>query len=74
LGGGKYNIAGNLTLRGITKPVTFSTTLKPSANSAHLLDVRSSAMINRSDFGMKKAIGGVGEKVNIQLSGQWKVQ
>ena len=74
LGGGQYNIAGNLTLRGITKPVSFSTTLKPSANNANLLDVHSSAVINRSDFGMKKAIGGVGEKVNIQLSGQWKVQ
>lgn len=74
LGGGQYNIVGNLTLRGITKPVTFSTTLKPSANHPNLLDAQSSAMINRSDFGMKKAIGGVGEKVSIQLSGQWKVQ
>ena len=74
LGDGQYNIAGNLTLRGITKPVSFSTTLKPSASNANLLDVQSSAVINRSDFGMKKAIGGVGEKVNIQLSGQWKVQ
>ena len=74
LGSGRYNIVGNLTLRGITKPVSFRTTLKPSANNANLLDVQSSAVINRSDFGMKKAIGGVGEKVNIQLSGQWKVQ
>lgn len=74
LGGGQYNIVGNLTLRGITKPVSFSTTLKPSANNVNLLDVQSSAVINRSDFGMKKAIAGVGEKVNIQLSGQWKVQ
>ena len=74
LGGGQYNIVGNLTLRGITKPVSFSTTLKPSTNNTNLLDVQSSAVINRSDFGMKKAIGGVGEKVNIQLSGQWKVQ
>ena len=74
LGGGQYNIVGNLTFRGITKPVSFSTTLKPSASNANLLDVPSSAVINRSDFGMKKAIGGVGEKVNIQLSGQWKVQ
>ena len=74
LGGGQYNIFGNLTLRGITKPVSFSTTLKPNTNNANLLDVQSSAVINRSDFGMKKAIGGVGEKVNIQLSGQWKVQ
>ena len=74
LGGGQYNIVGNLTLRGITKPVSFSTTLKPSASNVNLLDVQSSAVINRSDFGMKKTIGGVGEKVNIQLSGQWKVQ
>ena len=74
LGGGQYNIVGNLTLRGITKPVSFSTTLKPSASNVNLLDVHSSAVINRSDFGMKKTIGGVGEKVNIQLSGQWKVQ
>ena len=74
LGGGQYNIVGNLTLRGITKSVSFSTTLKPSANNTNLLDVQSSAVINRSDFGMKKAIAGVGEKVNIQLSGQWKVQ
>ena len=74
LGSGRYNIVGNLTLRGITKPVSFRTTLKPSANNANLLDVQSSAVINRSDFGMKKAIGGVGEKVNLQLSGQWKVQ
>ena len=74
LGDGQYNIVGNLTLRGITKPVSFSTTLKPNTNNANLLDVQSSAVINRSDFGMKKAIAGVGEKVNIQLSGQWKVQ
>ena len=74
LGGGQYNIVGNLTLRGITKPVSFSMTLKPSASNVNLLDVHSSAVINRSDFGMKKTIGGVGEKVNIQLSGQWKVQ
>ena len=74
LGDGQYNIVGNLTLRGTTKPVSFSTTLKPSTNNTNLLDVQSSAVINRSDFGMKKAIAGVGEKVNIQLSGLWKVQ
>lgn len=72
LGNGKYNILGQLTLRGVTKPVTFATTLKPSVANANLLDIQSSAMINRSDFGMRKGVGGVGEKVNIQLVGQWK--
>ena len=72
LGQGKYNIAGNLTLRGVTKPVVFNTTLKPNASNPKILDVQSSTIINRTDFGMKKAIGGAGEKVNIQLSGQWQ--
>ncbi len=74
LGDGQYNIVGNLTLRGTTKPVSFSTTLKPSTNNTNLLVVQSSDVNHGCDFGMKKAIGGVGEKVNIQLSGQWKVQ
>lgn len=70
LGNGKYNVLGNLTLRGVTKPVTFVTTFKPNLSDVNLLDVQASAVINRSDFGMRKGIGGVGEKVNLQLSGQ----
>ncbi len=70
LGNGRYNVLGNLTLRGVTKPVTFVTTFKPNLSNVNLLDVQASAVINRSDFGMKKGIGGVGEKVNLQLSGQ----
>ena len=74
LGNGKYNILGQLTLRGVTNPVTFATTLKPNASNANVMDIQSSPMINRSDFGMRKGIGGVGEKVNIQLTGQWKAK
>ncbi|OAL81734.1 hypothetical protein AY606_01720 [Acinetobacter sp. SFB] len=70
LGNGKYNVLGNLTLRGVTKPVIFVTTFKPSQSNVNMLDVQASAVINRSDFGMRKGIGGVGEKVNLQLSGQ----
>lgn len=70
LGNGKYNVLGHLTLRGVTKPVTFVTTFKPNLSDVNLLDVQASAVINRSDFGMRKGIGGVGEKVNLQLSGQ----
>lgn len=70
LGNGKYNVLGNLTLRGVTKPVIFVTTFKPNLSNVNLLDVQASAVINRSDFGMRKGIGGVGEKVNLQLSGQ----
>lgn len=71
LGRGQYQITGNLTLRGVTKPVHFITTLKPNSHRPDWLDVYSSAVIDRSDFGMKKAVAGIGEKVNIQLTGQW---
>ncbi|WP_216935425.1 MULTISPECIES: YceI family protein [unclassified Acinetobacter] len=70
LGNGNYNVLGHLTLRGVTKPVTFVTTFKPNPSNANLLNVQASAVIKRSDFGMRKGIAGVGEKVNLQLSGQ----
>ena len=50
----------------------FDTTLTPTAKNAKLLDVHATTTINRSDFGMRKALGGVGEQVTIQLKGQWK--
>lgn len=72
LGNYHYRITGYLTLRGVTQPVVLNSTLKPNANHPKRLDVQSYTVINRSDFGMKKVLGGVGEKVNIQLSGQWQ--
>lgn len=68
----KYVISGQLTIRGVSKPVIFNATLKPVSYRDHLMDVSATTTIDRSDFGMKKAFGGVGEKVNIQLVGQWK--
>lgn len=74
LGNQKYRFDGQLTLRGVTKPVSFDTTLKAQPNNSDVLNVVSTTVINRSDFGMRKAIGGVGEKVNIKLEGQWRVK
>lgn len=70
----QYLILGQLTLRNVTKPVTFNATIKPHSNDPKLLDFNASTVIKRSDFGMKKALGGVGEKVNIQVAGQWKAK
>ncbi len=68
----RYVISGQLTIRGVSKPVIFNATLKPVSYRDHLMDVSATTTIDRSDFGMKKAFGGVGEKVNIQLVGQWQ--
>ena len=72
LGNYHYSIKGDLTLRGVTQPVTLDTVLKPNTANPQLLDVESKAVVNRSDFGMKKAFGGIGEQVNIEVVGQWK--
>jgi polyisoprenoid-binding protein YceI len=72
LGNNKYKINGNLTLRGVTRPVSFDTTLTPQSTNPKLMNVLSTTVINRSDFGMRKALGGIGEKVIIKLEGQWK--
>lgn len=69
---GHYWVAGELTLRGITKPITFDVVLKPNAANTKLLDIVASGSINRSDFGMKRSYADVGDKVNIQLIGQWQ--
>ena len=74
LGNHKYAIHGQLTLRGVSKPVTFDTTLTPVPGQSKALKVISATTINRSDFGMPKAMVGIGEKVTIKLDGQWQAQ
>lgn len=72
LGNHQYHIKGILTLRGVSKSVTLVTVLKPNSLNPHLLDVESHTVVRRSDFGMRKAWDGIGENVNIRLSGQWQ--
>ena len=74
LGNDHYSIKGDLTLRGITRPVILDAFLKPNTTNPQLMDVESKAVVNRSDFGMKKAFGGIGEKVMIEVSGQWQAK
>jgi polyisoprenoid-binding protein YceI len=72
LGNHYYQIQGNLTLRGVTRPITFDAKLTPDSNQPNLLNVEAYTVIRRSDFGMKQTLGGIGEKVKIQVIGQWK--
>lgn len=74
LGDHQYMIKGELTLRGITRPVTLATRLKPNTVHPEVLDVQAHTVINRSDFGMKPTFAGIGEKVNIMVAGQWQAK
>ncbi|MGC3819098.1 YceI family protein [Acinetobacter sp. G11] len=72
LGNNHYSIKGDLSLRGVTQQVVLDTFLNPNSTNPQLMDVEAKTVVKRSDFGMKKAFGGIGEKVNIEISGQWQ--
>ena len=64
-------LKGNLTLHGVTKPITFRVKLSdPAGNRVGTSDTalaRMTTSINRTDFGMNKMAFGVSEKVNLSI-------
>ena len=78
-GGGAFEVEGNLTIRGITRPVTLPATFLGKARDpwgADRLGFEAETTINRKDFGLTwnaaLETGGflVGDDVKIQLSVQ----
>jgi polyisoprenoid-binding protein YceI len=75
-GPGKYNLTGNLTIRGVTRPVTFAMDAPAgpvTANGGPRLGAAATATINRKDFGVKyhsvmdNGALGVADQVFIQI-------
>jgi polyisoprenoid-binding protein YceI len=65
-------LVGDLTLHGVTKPVTIAFELVKTGRAPHpdyrnveMAGLRASAQIKRSDFGMTFAIPGVGDIVDL---------
>ncbi len=76
LDGKKYKLAGNLTLKGVTKPVTFDLTLngvgKNMRTQKPIAGFKLSGTIKRTDFGvggMPDAV--VSEEVEIRAVGEF---
>lgn len=71
-GGNKYDVEGNLTIKGITKPVLLHATLNKQdihpmvKKQAIGFDV--TGVIKRSDFKLDKYVPAVSDKVTITLS------
>ncbi len=55
LGGNKYKLDGNLTIRDVTKPVTFDVTYGGTANMGNTVKsgFKAKTTINRFDYGLK---------------------
>jgi polyisoprenoid-binding protein YceI len=65
-----FQISGNLTIRDITKPVTFTATVQ--AESASRLSGKASASINRDDFGLSipsvPFVANVSQQVALEIA------
>ena len=63
-----YNVAGDLTLHGVTKSVTFKLGVTGSGKgmkAEELSGVEATAVLKRSDFGMTYMVGPVGDEVTV---------
>jgi polyisoprenoid-binding protein YceI len=75
LGGKKYSLKGNLTMKGVTKPVTLDLTLLGTGTNRQgkkLVGFKVTGNLNRSDFGvgaMPAAV--VSEEVELRASGEF---
>jgi polyisoprenoid-binding protein YceI len=68
---GDGSISGNLTLHGVTKPVTFKVTHVGAGKDpwgGYRSGYLATATIKRSDFDMKFMIPGISDEVNLQLN------
>jgi polyisoprenoid-binding protein YceI len=78
--GNKYVMVGDLTLRGVTKPVTLDVTINgpvenPNKNQKNIqFGIKALGTIKRSDFnlGAKLPIIFVGDEIQIRVTGEFK--
>jgi polyisoprenoid-binding protein YceI len=75
LGGKKYAVSGNLTLKGITKPVTLELTHLGNGTNRQgkkLAGFKATGTIKRTDFGVGAMPGAVvSEEVELRASGEF---
>lgn len=80
-GKNKYNLSGNLTLHGVTKPVTVTmlyrgTTANPNANGAPVAGIQITGTIKRSDFSVGDGFPApmISDEVVIKADGEFGQQ
>lgn len=66
------NVQGDLTIKGVSKPVTLMTKINKAANhpmrKTPWLGVEAESKVSRSDWGLTRAVPNVGDEVTIWIS------
>ncbi|NHN88035.1 YceI family protein [Acetobacter conturbans] len=75
-GNGEADIGGNLTLHGVTKPVTLHARFIGAGvnpmDKAYTLGFEGTTTVKRSDFGVSKYVPMVGDDVTLSLAGAFE--
>ena len=68
----KFNIVGDLTIKGVTKSVTLDAALVKAANhpmkKTPTIGVTAEAKVSRSEWGLSRAVPNVGDEITIFIS------
>ncbi len=70
-GANKFKVSGNLTMHGVTKPLSFvftKTGQGPGMQKEYRMGGEASFTVNRHDFGIDYMKGGLGKDVTVMLS------
>jgi len=70
-GDNRMDVTGDLSLHGVTKPVTASMEMTGTSKGREgesLIGFEGTFTIKRTDFGMDKALGGIGDEVRLTVS------
>lgn len=74
-GSDTYDIRGNLTIKGITKPVTLATTVNKVGDhpmkGVPTIGISGQAKVNRSEFDLGRFVPNVGDEVTINVTGEF---
>ena len=77
-GGNAATIVGNLTLHGVTKPVTLKARFVGAGvnpiNKAYTLGFEATGTIKRSEFGVSKYVPMVGDEVHLTIAGAFEAE
>jgi len=72
--GNNYKITGNLTMRGVTKPVTLDAIFRgpiDGRGDKKIVGIKASGTLNRIDFGVGKSGASVDDEVTLRISGEF---